>query len=336
MPAVYETFRIQTRDERGRVNGFLVPLFNVYDGRVAPAQYPEQVYLTVVKPGRTKGPHLHHKRWGLFACIKGDVRIVLRTEGHYVSYASGEYSGFAVVQVPPGIPAAIQNVGSCDAYVLNMPTPAWRIDDQDEHPVSFEDYDFELGPPSLQTLRDLYPAPVGAIAHGVGTDAEDDLPTLWSLVLHCRPRIIVELGTRRAVSTETLAQAAKVVGAMVFTIDPADCRRWVERLLSVVALCATGEDVYARGLIPSVDLLFIDTDPHSFAQTARWLDSWCQRLTPGGVAVFHDTLARDLDGTPRPDIQVAPAVRAWCRENPEWQWAEYDGTSGLGVLRRPW
>jgi dTDP-4-dehydrorhamnose 3,5-epimerase-like enzyme len=134
--------QIITRDSQGEVNGFLVPIFNARENSLAAAQHPQQVYLTVVAPGKIKGPHLHLKRWGLFTCIKGNGRIVVRTENGYEEFKSGEAYEYATIQVPAGVPAALQNIGDMDAYFLNMPAPAWAVDDQDEHPVSFDDYDF--------------------------------------------------------------------------------------------------------------------------------------------------------------------------------------------------
>jgi dTDP-4-dehydrorhamnose 3,5-epimerase-like enzyme len=134
--------KILTKDKDGNINGFLVPIFNVHDGAISKAQHPQQIYVTVVAPKCIKGPHLHLKRWGLFTCIKGNVKIVIRNEEKYEEYFSGEDHSYRTIQVPAGKPSAIQNIGDEDAYVLNMPAPAWRIDDQDEHPVSFEDYSF--------------------------------------------------------------------------------------------------------------------------------------------------------------------------------------------------
>jgi dTDP-4-dehydrorhamnose 3,5-epimerase-like enzyme len=131
--------RITTRDAAGEVNGFLVPIFNMHDDFPNPDQHPKQVYLTVVAPGKVKGPHLHLKRWGLFTCIAGNVRIIVRTEAGYASYFSGVDHQFRTIQVPAGVPAALQNLGDVDAYVLNMPSPAWHPDDLDEHDVAFDD-----------------------------------------------------------------------------------------------------------------------------------------------------------------------------------------------------
>jgi dTDP-4-dehydrorhamnose 3,5-epimerase-like enzyme len=132
--------KITTKDRNGKPNGFLIPIFNVHDGFVADAQNPKQVYLTVVAPGTTKGPHLHMTRWGMFTCVKGNIKIVIRGGAGYEEHFSGEDHAFATIQLPAGVPAALVNIGDEDAYVLNMPAPAWHVEDQDDHPASFPDY----------------------------------------------------------------------------------------------------------------------------------------------------------------------------------------------------
>lgn len=132
--------KIVTKDRNGQANGYLIPIFNATEGFVAPAQHPQQAYLTVVAPGKAKGPHLHLKRWGLFTCIKGNIKIVIKTADGYQEHFSGEAHDFATVQMPAGLPAALVNVGDGEAFVLNMPAPAWHVEDQDDHPVVGWDY----------------------------------------------------------------------------------------------------------------------------------------------------------------------------------------------------
>jgi dTDP-4-dehydrorhamnose 3,5-epimerase len=134
--------RIMTKNREGLPNGWLVPIYNIHDGLIDAAQYPRQVYLTVIAPGEVKGPHLHLKRWGLFTCVRGNVKVVVRTLGGYEEYLSGDDFQYATVQVPAGVPAALQNISDKEAYVLNMPSPEWRAEDQDEHAVFFDDYEF--------------------------------------------------------------------------------------------------------------------------------------------------------------------------------------------------
>lgn len=142
--ATREHPKFTTKDAAGEVNGWLVPIVNVHDNFPDPAQWPKQVYVTVVSPGKVKGPHLHMKRWGLFTCIAGNVKIVIKTDGGYEEYFTGVDHQFRTIQVPAGVPAALQNVGDVDAYILNMPSPAWHVDDQDEHPVTFDGYEFKF------------------------------------------------------------------------------------------------------------------------------------------------------------------------------------------------
>ena len=134
--------QIVTRDRHGKENGYLIPIFNIHDGFISPSRQPQQVYLTVAEPGCIKGPHLHLKRWGYFTCIQGNVKIVTRVDDVYEEYFSGENHNFATIEVPAGIPAALQNIGEKPAMILNTPCPAWHPEDQDEHPVVFDDYSF--------------------------------------------------------------------------------------------------------------------------------------------------------------------------------------------------
>ncbi len=134
--------KIVTKNKEGRATGWLVPIFNAHDGLIDAAQHPQQVYLTVIAPKEIKGPHLHLKRWGLFTCIRGNAKIVVRVENSYKEFLTGEDYDYSTIQVPAGVPAALQNIGDEEAYMLNMPSPAWHVDDQDEHPVSFDDYTF--------------------------------------------------------------------------------------------------------------------------------------------------------------------------------------------------
>lgn len=134
--------RIVTRGGDGTPNGYLVPIYNVHDQFFEEGHRPEQVYLTVVAPGQVKGPHLHHIRTGFFTCIRGNVRIVLKTSRGYVQYLSGEDYEYRSIEVPTGVPAALQNTGTADAYVLNMPSPAWTPEMADEYPADFSDFDF--------------------------------------------------------------------------------------------------------------------------------------------------------------------------------------------------
>lgn len=131
-----------TKDHDNQPNGFLVPIYNIHDNFFSPGKEPQQVYLTVIEPGKIKGPHLHFIRTGCFTCIKGNARFVLKASNGYQVFFSGEAHEYRSVIVPTGTPAALQNIGEEDAYVLNMPNPAWTPTMNDEHTADFSDFDF--------------------------------------------------------------------------------------------------------------------------------------------------------------------------------------------------
>jgi len=172
------------------------------------------------------------------------------------------------------------------------------------------------------------PPPPEAVVHAIGGDSEEDVCLLWSSVMLARPRTTVELGTRMGVAIRTLLHAVGHWGGRVVTVDPDDCRADLDGL-ACEFVWDTGEGLFGRWE-GGVDLLYVDTDPHTYEQTRGWLDTWVDaRLSPGGVAIFHDVVPA------RPEIRVAEAVRAWVAERGGgWLWQEFPGTWGLGLLWR--
>jgi mannose-6-phosphate isomerase-like protein (cupin superfamily) len=122
---------IQTHSPDGKPNGWLLPLWNVNERTDL---RPDQVYLTVVASGCSKGPHLHKKREQRYYVIKGDCEVITRDP------VTGEYAmrymwPGDVEVVPAGVPSQLRNKGIGEAWLINMPSPAWSPDDQDEWPV---------------------------------------------------------------------------------------------------------------------------------------------------------------------------------------------------------
>ena len=134
--------KIVTKDADGSANGYLVPLYNINDEFFEKGKEPQQVYLTVIAAKKIKGPHLHYIRTGCFTCIKGNARFILKTENGYEIFYSGEDYEYQSVIVPTGTPAALQNIGQEEAFVLNMPNPAWTPTMSDEYSADFSDFDF--------------------------------------------------------------------------------------------------------------------------------------------------------------------------------------------------
>jgi len=123
--------KIETKGVDGRPNGYVLPIWNSRESNYRPGQ----IYLTVVLPHRSKGPHLHKKRTGYFACIQGKAELITRTDGQYVIHQLYPDIASFPLPVPPGMACEIRNTGCAPAFILNMPSPGWAPDDQDEWPV---------------------------------------------------------------------------------------------------------------------------------------------------------------------------------------------------------
>lgn len=131
---------IATVDRLGEPNGAVLPIYNLLEPEFEHVRAPDQVYAVIIRPGMCKGPHLHLKRSGLFCCLVGDARIIIRRDGRYQEFLTGIRYDHAVVQVNPGEPCLLQNFGKSLAVLLNMPAPPYTKADPDEHPVEFDDY----------------------------------------------------------------------------------------------------------------------------------------------------------------------------------------------------
>lgn len=137
----------------GQTNGHIITVWNANESTYR----PDQVYVTAVLPGARKGPHLHKRRHGMFCCVSGNADIITRDEaGVYVRHCDIGFD-HRLVSVPPGMVAEIiwkyrpdsgikQVAGPAlpesnmhldePALLINMPTPGWAENDQDEHEVT--------------------------------------------------------------------------------------------------------------------------------------------------------------------------------------------------------
>lgn len=138
---IIEEKKYISRDMRTKEpNGLLVSLWKNWEN-IFKAE-PKQVYLNVCSPKAIKGPHLHMNRWDYFVCIRGKIRFVVKWEKEYeeIEVDADKDPCFKIVEVPPAIACAIQNIGPEEAWFLNMPNPAWHPEKQDDHPALFDDY----------------------------------------------------------------------------------------------------------------------------------------------------------------------------------------------------
>lgn len=231
-------------------------------------------------------------------------------------------------------------------------------------PKPMSEFEKRLGASLRQLRRARWrassPHPVLAEALGrwshAPSDIRDHLGTLFAETVGAAPRLIVELGTRGAVSTRALLAAAEVTGAVVLSVDIADCSqidmaerfraRWTFALADDIAFAGAPFEAFcaARGLPPQAEAIFIDTS-HTYAHTRQELACWLPRMAPGGVMMFHDTNMGDgwyrrLDGIVSRGWDNERGVIRAIEERLGRSWDErsffVDVTDGFLVRHVPW
>ena len=79
------------------VNGSLTVIWRDWDKIIE--DIPKMIYVTTVKPGEIKGPHLHLKRNSYFTCIRGKVVFVAKDKsGDYTKGANLKSEQIKVIE----------------------------------------------------------------------------------------------------------------------------------------------------------------------------------------------------------------------------------------------
>lgn len=163
---------------------------------------------------------------------------------------------------------------------------------------------------------------------------QDHLVELYSWARGWDFAHIVELGVRTGNSTCAFLAGLEVHRrGHLWSIDinPADVpAEWRESpFWSFLQADGLGAEALAWGPA-EIDVLFLDTDPHSYSQTIAELYAWAPRVRRGGVILVHDTDDPD-------HAEPAMALREYQRiaHKPE---RELDlrfrrGCHGLGIMR---
>lgn len=127
------------------------------------------------------------------------------------------------------------------------------------------------------------------------TDIADHLPTIYSETVRAEPDTIVELGVRDGESTAVFEAVARDSGADLVSVDidesryDSDYEGWSFVQADDVEFAEQFEEWCSdRGVLPRIDLLFIDTS-HIYDHTVEEIDAWFPYLADEGVALFHDT-----------------------------------------------
>jgi len=129
-------------------------------------------------------------------------------------------------------------------------------------------------------------------------DINEHLELIFTESLLIWPKLIVELGVRTGTSTFVFERVASVCGASIISADLEDCsstsshpRRHFFQGDDVQFAASFKDFCRQRGIVPSVDVLFIDTS-HYYEHTLEEIQAWFPLLSPRAKVLFHDTNLR--------------------------------------------
>jgi predicted O-methyltransferase YrrM len=172
-------------------------------------------------------------------------------------------------------------------------------------------------PPALDRFEDVAPIVLSSneANRGVSSMSLVEVAHLWRLAADAPTPTLVEIGRERGGSTLVIAAAMKKDAAL-YSFDPQSKHAgrgamFDEQLRGVLA--RYGLDAHVQLIVEDskvaepppgeYGLVLVDGDP-TYAGTRSDFERFCQRLAPGGRALFHDAAA----GGPR-QKELAPLLR---------------------------
>lgn len=133
------------------------------------------------------------------------------------------------------------------------------------------------------------------------SDISGHLLQIYDTIVRKSPKITVELGVRKGMSTFVLSMAAQDVGASLISVDIEDCSRfckwseWIFIKMNDLDFADIFED--------KIDVLFIDTN-HTFEHTIDELKKFLPKMNKQGIIIMHDTNIQN----PRIKSRVGDAI----------------------------
>ena len=140
--SVWDLERHQTKDiTDSHINGELTVIWRDWDNLVK--NHPKMVYVSSVKSGEIKGPHIHTKRNSYFVCIHGKVIFIVKDEkNNYIEIESSETNP-VLVHIPKNVASAHVNISNDTSKILALADLAWKPNDNETKNISFDDYDWK-------------------------------------------------------------------------------------------------------------------------------------------------------------------------------------------------
>jgi dTDP-4-dehydrorhamnose 3,5-epimerase-like enzyme len=138
---IFNVELIKTKDKKtGKQNGIFLPIWRNWDSKYR--IFPEMVYYTTLRAREMKGPHLHKERTGYLTCLSGKVVCILKYDGFYEEIINDSKDPITI-EVLPGVGLLTINLEDTVSGLLNICSPAWHPDKQDNYLADFSNYDIK-------------------------------------------------------------------------------------------------------------------------------------------------------------------------------------------------
>ena len=173
-------------------------------------------------------------------------------------------------------------------------------------------------------------------------DSDRHLISIFAMELASRGKVFVELGVREGHTTEPLYEAAKLVGAHLWSVDLNDPTKFKPnngnytfvKQDSIKFLEQWPKD-------KKIDVAFVD-DWHSYPHVKRQLELLDELVSPSSIILLHDLMYGNTDPFYHSDLthhegQWASGgpYRAVAELNPQfWEWSTLPWNNGLTILRK--
>ena len=173
-------------------------------------------------------------------------------------------------------------------------------------------------------------------------DSDRHLISIFAMALASRGKVFVELGVREVHTTEPLYEAAKRVGAHLWSVDLNDPTKYKPnngnytfvKQDSIKFLEQWPKD-------KKIDVAFVD-DWHSYPHVKRQLELLDELVGPSSLILMHELMYGNTDPFYHVDLShhefqwasVGP-YRAVAELNPQfWEWSTLPWNNGLTILRK--
>ena len=173
-------------------------------------------------------------------------------------------------------------------------------------------------------------------------DSDRHLISIFAMSLASRGKVFVELGVREGHTTEPLYEAAKLVGAHLWSVDLNDPTKYKPNNGNYTFVKQDSIKFLEQWPKDNkIDVAFVD-DWHSYPHVKKQLELLDELVGPSSIILMHDLMYGNTDPFYHVDLShhegqwaSGGPYRAVAELNPQfWEWSTLPWNNGLTILRK--